>query len=94
MVKRVEAHFAVKPSVANRTMLVGFSGQGQNAAQAFVTLKDWAESGADASAEAISAGTGAALAGIPDAVAMALAPPAIDLLGNSSGFSFCLKGKW
>jgi len=35
----------------------------------------------------------AALGALPDAVAMALAPPAIDSLGNSSGFNFRLQDK-
>ena len=95
VVKKIEGHFGAEPGVAERTMLVGygFSGQGQNAALAFVTLKDWAERGPNDGADAISARANAAFAGLPDAIAMALSPPAIDSLGNSSGFSFRLQDK-
>ena len=71
----------------------GFSGQGQNAAIAFVTLKDWKERGTKDGAEAISARANAVLGGLPDAIAMALSPPAIEALGNSSGFAFRLQDK-
>ena len=95
VVKRIEKHFAGEPGVANSTVLVGygFSGQGQNAALAFVTLKDWKARGPNDTAAAISDRANAVLGGLPDAVAMALAPPAIDALGNSSGFSFRLQDK-
>ena len=95
VVRRIEEHFGKEPAVASRTVLVGygFSGQGQNAALAFVTLKDWKERGPNDGAAAISERANAVLGGLPDAVAMALAPPAIDSLGNSSGFSFRLQDK-
>ena len=46
-VKRVEEFLAQRNGVDNVTFLTGFSflGQGQNTAQAFVTLKDWSERG-------------------------------------------------
>ena len=95
VVERIEAHFAAEPAVAGRTTLLGFgfSGQGQNAAIAFVTLKDWAERGPGDGAEAVSARANAVLGGLPDAIAMSLSPPAIEALGNSSGFSFRLQDK-
>ncbi|MGE7418929.1 efflux RND transporter permease subunit, partial [Methylobacterium tarhaniae] len=95
VVERIEAHFGTESAVAARTTLLGFgfSGQGQNAAIAFVTLKDWAERGMRDGAEAISARANAALGGLPDAIAMALSPPAIEALGNSSGFAFRLQDK-
>ncbi len=95
VVERIEAHFGAEPAVAGRTTLLGFgfSGQGQNAAIAFVTLKDWAERGSGDGAEAVSARANAALGGLPDAIAMSLSPPAIEALGNSSGFSFRLQDK-
>ena len=95
VVKRIEDHFGAEPAVLTRLTLVGygFSGQGQNAALAFVTLKDWGERGPNDSAEAITARANGVLAGLPDAIAMSLAPPAIDSLGNSSGFSFRLQDK-
>ncbi len=95
VVERIEAHFGAEPAVAGRTTLLGFgfSGQGQNAAIAFVTLKDWAERDPGDGAEAVSARANAALGGLPDAIAMSLSPPAIEALGNSSGFSFRLQDK-
>jgi len=93
--KRIEAHFAREPGVDNQTVLLGFgfSGQGQNAALNFIGLKPWGERGPSDSADAISERANAMLAGLPDAIAMSLAPPAIDSLGNSSGFSFRLQDK-
>ena len=93
--ERIEAQFGGEKAVASRVVLLGygFSGQGQNASIAFVTLKDWKERGASDGADAISSRANAGLAGLPDAIAMSLSPPAIDSLGNSSGFSFRLQDK-
>src|SRR5262249_8698080 len=78
------------------TFLTGFSflGQGQNAAQAFITLKDWSQRGPNDSAEAIVADINKSLGTtISDAKISALQPPPIDNLGNSSGFSFRLQDR-
>ncbi|KQP07891.1 multidrug efflux RND transporter permease subunit [Methylobacterium mesophilicum] len=93
--ERIEEHFEAEPAVAARVTLLGFgfSGQGQNAAITFVTLKDWKERGPKDGAGAISARANAVLGGLPDAIAMALSPPAIEALGNSSGFAFRLQDK-
>ncbi|GJE73339.1 multidrug efflux RND transporter permease subunit [Methylorubrum podarium] len=93
--KRMEDHFGTEAAVASRVVLLGygFSGQGQNAALSFVTLKDWKERGPDDGADAIAARANAVLGGLPDAIAMSLSPPAIDSLGNSSGFAFRLQDK-
>ncbi len=93
--RQIEAHFAREPGVDNQTFLLGFgfSGQGQNAALNFIGLKPWQERGPSDSADAISSRANTMLAGLPDAVAMSLAPPAIDSLGDSSGFSFRLQDK-
>ncbi|ACL57959.1 efflux RND transporter permease subunit [Methylobacterium nodulans] len=95
VLKRVEEHFAAEPAVANRVTLLGygFSGQGQNAGLAFITLKDWNERGPNDSADALSARANAVLGTLPDAIVMSLSPPAIDTLGTSSGFSFRLQDK-
>jgi multidrug efflux pump len=95
-VKRVEEFLAQRKGVDTVTFLTGFSfpGQGQNAAQAFITLKDWSERGAGDSAEAIVADINKSLgATISDAKISALQPPPIDNLGNSSGFSFRLQDR-
>jgi multidrug efflux pump len=95
-VKRVEEFLAQRKGVDTVTFLTGFSfpGQGQNAAQAFITLKDWSERGPGDSAEAIVADINKSLgATIRDAKISALQPPPIDNLGNSSGFSFRLQDR-
>ena len=94
-VKRVEEFLARRKGVDNVTFLTGFSflGQGQNTAQAFVTLKDWSERGPNDSAEAIVVDINKSLASISDAKISALQPPPIDNLGNSSGFSFRLQDR-
>src|SRR6195256_168202 len=94
-VKRVEDFLGQRKGVDKITFLTGFSflGQGQNTAQAFVTLKDWSERGRSESAEAIVADTNKSLSTIADARISALQPPPIDNLGNSSGFSFRLQDR-
>jgi multidrug efflux pump len=94
-VKKVEEFLAKRKGVDNITFLGGFSfaGQGVNTAQAFITLKDWSERGANDSAAAIVADVNKALENIPDAKITALEPPPIDNLGNSSGFSFRLQDR-
>ena len=56
-VKRVEDYLVKHPAVDTLTFLTGFSflGQGQNTAQAFITLKDWSQRGEAESAERIVA---------------------------------------
>lgn len=95
VVKQVEEYLLHRKGVDQVTFLTGFSflGQGQNTAQAFVTLKDWGERGKNESAEAIVADANTTLAGVKDAKISALQPPPIDNLGNSSGFSFRLQDR-
>ena len=88
---QVEDFMLKQPEVKSLIGVLGFSfsGQGQNAALAFVTLKDWAERSApDSSADAIAGRAFGALSGIRDAFIFPLSPPAIPELGTSSGFSF------
>jgi multidrug efflux pump len=94
-VKTVEDFLVQRSGVEDVTFLTGFSflGQGQNTAQAFVTLKDWSERGANDSAAAIVADVNKSLSSIRDAKVSALQPPPIDNLGNSSGFSFRLQDR-
>ncbi|MBP1848307.1 multidrug efflux pump [Rhizobium petrolearium] len=70
-----------------------FSGTGQNAGLAFITLKDWDERGPEDSAVALSARVNQKLFGLRDAIAFALSPPPIQGLGNSSGFTFRLQDR-
>ncbi|MGO4716522.1 multidrug efflux RND transporter permease subunit [Bradyrhizobium sp. 2TAF24] len=94
-VEKVEAYLKTRAGIDNVTFLTGFSflGQGQNTAQAFVSLKDWSERGPKDSAAAIVADVNTSLASVRDAKISALQPPPIDNLGNSSGFSFRLQDR-
>jgi multidrug efflux pump len=70
----------------------GFGGQGQNVGIAFIRLKDFAARTSLAlSARAVVRRATAAFAKIRDGRAFALAPPAIQGLGNSNGFDFYLQ---
>lgn len=94
-VEKVEQFLKTRSGIDEVTFLTGFSflGQGQNTAQAFVTLKDWSDRGPEDSAAAIVADINTSLRSIRDAKVSALQPPPIDNLGNSSGFSFRLQDR-
>jgi multidrug efflux pump len=94
-IKTVEKYLLQRPGVEDVTFLTGFSflGQGQNTAQAFITLKDWSQRGPNDSAEKIVAEVNEKMGAIHDARISALQPPPIDNLGNSSGFSFRLQDR-
>ncbi|MGU3576675.1 multidrug efflux RND transporter permease subunit [Brucellaceae bacterium C25G] len=91
----IDKIFTDEEAVDNRTIIHGysFSGFGENAALAFVTLKDWSERYADNSANAISQRVNKVLGGLPDAISFALSPPPIQGLGNSGGFTFRLQDR-
>jgi len=93
--EQIEAHNAREPGVGNTTMILGFSfsGNGQNAALAFTTMKDWSERGAKDSASAIADRANAAFSDLKDAVAFAILPPPVSGLGTSSGFEFRLQDR-
>ncbi len=66
-----------------------FSGSGQNAGMAFVSLKNWSErDGAQNTAQAIAQLASQQLATIRDATIFAMTPPSVDGLGQSNGFTF------
>ena len=96
VVRMVEDYFLnqEKDAVASVFTTVGFSfgGSGENAAMAFVRLKDYGErKGAALSASAIAARASAYFSQIRDAQVFALAPPAIQGLGQSGGFTMYLE---
>jgi multidrug efflux pump len=96
VMQQVEGFMLKQPEVQGMVSVLGFSfsGQGQNAALAFVTLKDWAErAGPDSSAQALAGRAFGALMGIRDAFIFPLSPPPIPELGASSGFSFRLQDR-
>lgn len=66
-----------------------FSGSGQNAGMAFVSLKNWSErKGAANTAQAIALRASQQLDTIRDATVFAMTPPSVDGLGQSNGFTF------
>ncbi|MDO9358130.1 MAG: efflux RND transporter permease subunit [Polaromonas sp.] len=96
VMKQVEGYLLKQPEVQSMVSVLGFSfsGQGQNAALAFVTLKDWSErEGAGQSAEGLAGRAFGALSGIRDAFIFPLSPPPIPELGSASGFTFRLQDR-
>jgi multidrug efflux pump len=96
VMKQVEGFILKQPEVESMVGVMGFSfsGQGQNAGLAFVTLKPWDErKGKDHTAQAISGRAFFALSGVRDAFIFALSPPPIPELGTSSGFNFRLQDR-
>ena len=96
VMKQVESFMLKQPEVQSMVSVLGFSfsGQGQNAALAFITLKDWSErTGPGSSAQALAGRAFGGLSGIRDAFIFPLSPPPIPELGSSSGFSFRLQDR-
>lgn len=91
----VDQIFASEPAVNDRTIIHGysFSGFGDNAALAFVTLKDWSDRDANDSANAIAGRANAKLMQLRDTIAFSLSPPPIQGLGTSGGFTFRLQDR-
>ncbi|HVF95527.1 MAG TPA: efflux RND transporter permease subunit [Sphingomonas sp.] len=68
-----------------------FAGAGQNSGLAFINLKDWEErSGAENRAATIAGRSMGAFAQFKDAMIFAIVPPAVQELGNATGFDFQL----
>ena len=68
-----------------------FAGSGQNSGIAFIPLKDWADrSGAANKAQAIAGRAMAAFSQFHDALIFAVVPPAVQELGNATGFDLQL----
>jgi len=94
--KQVEDFMLKQPEVQSMVGVLGFSfsGQGQNAGIAFVTLKDWDERKDPAhSASALAGRAFGALSQVRDAFIYPLSPPPIPELGTGSGFSFRLQDR-
>lgn len=96
VMEQVEGFMLKQPEVEGMVGVLGFSfsGQGQNAALAFVTLKDWDTRHApENSAQSVAKRAFGALMGIRDAFIFPLSPPPIRELGNSSGFNLRLQDR-
>ncbi|HHD7473770.1 TPA: efflux RND transporter permease subunit [Klebsiella oxytoca] len=69
-----------------------FAGRGQNSAMAFVRLKSWDKrKSANLKVDAVAGRTMAYFAKMKDASVIAMVPPAVMELGNSSGFDMYLE---
>ena len=96
VMEQVEGFILKQPEVRSMVGVLGFSfsGQGQNSALAFVTLKPWEERDGEAhSAKAVAGRAFGALSGVRDAFIYPLSPPAIPELGTASGFTFRLQDR-
>jgi multidrug efflux pump len=96
VMQQAENFFLHQPEIQEMVSVLGFSfsGQGQNAALAFVTLKPWDERpGVAHSAQTIAGRAFGALMGVRDAFIFALVPPAIPELGTATGFAFRLQDR-
>jgi multidrug efflux pump len=96
VMKQVEGFMLKQPEVQSMVSVLGFSfaGTGQNAALAFVTLKDWDQRTAPGqSAQAVAGRAFGALIRVRDAFIFVLSPPPIPELGSASGFNFRLQDR-
>jgi len=96
VMQQVEGFVLKQPEVQSMVSVLGFSfsGQGQNAGLAFVTLNDWGErKGAEHSAQAVAGRAFGALSRLHDAIIFPLSPPPIPELGTASGFNFRLQDR-
>jgi multidrug efflux pump len=96
VIAQVEGFFQKQPEVKSVVGVVGFSfsGSGQNAALAFVTLKDFKDRpGPEQSSQALAKRAFGALMGVRDAFIFPLNPPPIRELGNATGFSVRLQDR-
>lgn len=94
VVKEFEGTVLGRESINTSLSIMGFSfsGAGPNSALAFTTLKDWNQrNGATTASE--SGHVQKVLSGHPEAEIYSLLPPAIDELGNSSGFVMRLEDR-
>ena len=89
----IRSHFLKEAGVQSVFTINGFSfaGQGQNAGLAFVSLKPWEDrEGAENKAQAIVGRAMGAFSQYTDGMIFALVPPAVQELGNATGFDLQL----
>ncbi|TDA42873.1 multidrug efflux RND transporter permease subunit [Burkholderia pyrrocinia] len=94
VVKKLERHLASRAAIQSNISVMGygFSGQGSNAALNWAVLKDWKNRGGSSTLEE-SMLAQQAMAGATEGAVMSLLPPAIDEMGNSSGFTMRLEDR-
>ena len=94
VLKQVETHFLKDEAVKSVFTVSGFSfaGAGQNAGLAFISLKPFEErKSAQLKAAAVAGRAFGAFSQIRDAMVFPIVPPAVQELGNASGFDFQLQ---
>src|SRR5438093_6105522 len=94
VLRQVEDYFLKQPEIESFITVAGFSfnGRGQNSALSFGRLKDWnTRKGAEHTVQAVIARAAAKFSSIKDAIIFPLNPPAINELGNSTGFDLELQ---
>jgi multidrug efflux pump len=94
--REAEDFILKQPEVASMVGVQGFSfsGQGQNMALGFITLKDWKERKGDGhSATDVANRISGRMAAVRDAFIFAISPPPIPELGRGTGFSFRLQDR-
>ena len=92
----VEGFWSSQEEVERVVVVRGFSffGQGQNNAIMFTPFKDWSErSGSESSAEALVGRAMGTFMGIDNAMVFSIQPPAIQSLGQASGFTMKLQDR-
>ncbi|NIJ61845.1 efflux RND transporter permease subunit [Qipengyuania flava] len=95
-IEPVEGFWQSRQEVERVVVVRGFSffGQGQNNAIMFTPLTDWSERGAaESSAEALVGQAMGTFMGLDNALAFAIQPPAIQSLGQASGFTMKLQDR-
>lgn len=94
IVKRYEDHAMARPGTKDVETILGFgfAGSGSNVGMAFTMLKDWGDRNGETATAEIAAAT-KTMAHVPEGQVMSLMPPAIEELGNSSGFSLRLQDR-
>ena len=95
MMEQVEGFMLKQPEVQSMVGVLGFSfsGQGQNAALAFVTLKDWSERTGPPAAPGRGWPRVWCAGGRARCVHLSAQPAPIPELGSASGFSFRLQDR-
>lgn len=96
VMEQVEKFYLSQPETGRMVSVLGFSffGRGQNAALAFVALKDWDQRrAAESQATSLVQRANMALFGIKQAFIFAVNPPAIPELAALGGFDFQLQDR-
>ncbi|MGZ8340959.1 MAG: efflux RND transporter permease subunit [Telluria sp.] len=94
--REAEEYILKQPEVQSMVGVQGFSfsGQGQNMALGFITLKPWDERKGEGQGAADLAGRiSARMSQVRDAFIFAISPPPIPELGRGTGFSFRLQDR-